>query len=234
VKRLLLAAVLALAFHGLLFTVKFEGPKAKLIPPPRQLTLSLAQRPAEPPPSLAVSKIPEPQDPPRFYRPQLKEEKIPRQRPRTPEKSSKKMDSSSLPRKEQQDYSTGSPGLAAEEVPVTATSQEFSFPTRASLGESQESRSTPVRIATPLYRRNPVPEYPLIGRKRGYQGTVTLEVLVNREGRVADLRLSTSSGYAVLDQAALTSVKTWLFDPGMRGGERVDMWVKVPVRFQLE
>jgi TonB family protein len=37
-----------------------------------------------------------------------------------------------------------------------------------------------------------------------------------------------------LDQAALASVKTWLFDPGTRGGERVDMWVKVPVRFQLE
>jgi protein TonB len=63
---------------------------------------------------------------------------------------------------------------------------------------------------------------------------VTLEVLVNREGRVEDLRLSASSGYSVLDQAALTSVKTWLFDPGTRGGEKVDMWVKVPVRFQLE
>jgi protein TonB len=71
-------------------------------------------------------------------------------------------------------------------------------------------------------------------RKRGYQGTVTIEVLVDRQGRVADLRLSNSSGYAVLDQAALLSVKTWLFDPGARGGEKVEMWVKVPVRFRLE
>jgi len=227
VKRLLVAAVLALAFHSLLFTVKFEGPNAKLISPPRQLTLSLAQRPAEPPPSFAVSKIPEPQDQPPSPRPQQREEKIQRQRPRTPEKPSKKMDSSFLPRKGQQDYSTGSRGFAAEEGPLEKASQESPFPTRA-------STATPVREATPLYRRNPVPEYPLIGRKRGYQGTVTLEVLVNREGRVEDLRLSTSSGYSVLDQAALTSVKTWLFDPGTRGGEKVDMWVKVPVRFQLE
>jgi len=227
VKRLFPAAVLALAFHCLLFTVKFEGPRAKLTPPPRQLTLSLAQRPAEPPPSLAVSKIPEPQDQPPSPRPQQREEKIQRQRPGMPEKPSKKMDSSFLPKKGQQDYSTGSPGLSVGEVPVTATSQEFSFPIRA-------STATPVREATPLYRRNPVPEYPLIGRKRGYQGTVTLEVLVSREGRVEDMRLSTSSGYSVLDQAALTSVKTWFFDPGTRGGEKVDMWVKVPVRFQLE
>jgi protein TonB len=91
-----------------------------------------------------------------------------------------------------------------------------------------------VHEATPLYRRNPVPEYPLIARKRGYQGTVVLEVLVNREGKVKELTLSASSGYSVLDQAALTGVKTWLFDPGTRGGEKVDMWVKVPVRFQLE
>ena len=92
----------------------------------------------------------------------------------------------------------------------------------------------PVHEATPLYRRNPVPEYPLIARKRGYQGTVVLEVLVNREGKVTELTLSASSGYSVLDQAALASVKTWLFDPGTRGEENVDMWVKVPVRFQLE
>jgi protein TonB len=74
----------------------------------------------------------------------------------------------------------------------------------------------------------------MIARKRGFQGTVILEVLVDRQGRVADLRLSSSSGHPVLDQAALTSVKTWLFDPGTRGREKIDMWVKVPVRFRLE
>jgi protein TonB len=235
VRRLLLAVALALAFHGLLFTIRFEGRKATLTPPPRQLTLSLAQRPAEPPPSLAVSKIPEPQDQPPSPRLQQSEGMIQRQRPGTPEKPSRKMDSSFLPRKGHQDYSTGSPGFAAEEGPLEEASQESPPPPRASLGgEGQGSAPTAVREAPPLYRRNPAPGYPLICRKRGYQGTVTLEVLVSREGRVEDLRLSTSSGYSVLDQAALTSVKTWLFDPGTRGGEKVDMWVKVPVRFQLE
>jgi protein TonB len=234
VRRLLLAAVLALAFHSLLFTIRFEGPKAKFIQSPKPLTLSLAQGPAEPLPSLAVPRIPEPQDPPRFYRPQLKEEKPQRQKTSKSKRSPKGIDPSLPPHQEQAGPLTGSPGLAAEKVPVTAIPQEFSFPTRASLEGSQESRSTSVREATPLYRQNPVPDYPLLGRKRGYQGTVIIDVLVSREGRVSDLRLSTSSGHTVLDQAALTSVKTWLFHPGTRGEEKVDMWVKVPVRFQLE
>jgi periplasmic protein TonB len=232
---LLLAAALAVAFHSLLFTMRFEGPGAKPILPPRPLTLSLAQGPSEPLPSLAVSKIPEPQDPPRFYRPQTKEVKTQRQETRKTETSPKAIDPALSPHQEQASPSTGGRGFAEEEIPAPEILQESPSPTRASLGGGGQELA-PVRVheATPLYRQNPVPDYPLLGRKRGYQGTVVLEVLVSREGRVKELSLSTSSGYSVLDQAALTSVKTWLFEPGTRGGEKVDMWVKVPVRFQLK
>jgi len=226
VKRLLLPAALALAFHSLLFTVRFEGPKAKLTLPPKPLTLSLAHGPTEPPPSVAVSRIPEvPELPP--YRPEGREEKSQTQKIRKPEKPSKRIDPSVLPGQEPANSSAEALGVVSEENSASGTSRESPFPALA-------STAPPLHEATPLYRRNPVPEYPVIARKRGYQGTVVLEVLVDRQGGVADLRLSDSCGYAVLDQAALTSVRTWLFDPGTRGGERVDMWVKVPVRFKLE
>lgn len=88
--------------------------------------------------------------------------------------------------------------------------------------------------AVPLYKNNPPPEYPAFARRRGYQGTVILEALVNVDGTVADLRLSHSSGYPVLDQMALTSVKTWVFEPAKRGREPVEMWVKIPICFQLK
>jgi hypothetical protein len=97
VRRLLLAAALALVFHILLFSIRFEGPKAKLIQPPRPLTLSLAQGPAEPLPSLAVSGIIEPQDPPRFYRPRPKEEQTQRQKTRKSEKSPKGLEEQAGP-----------------------------------------------------------------------------------------------------------------------------------------
>ncbi len=225
-RRLLIAAALALAFHSLLLTVRFEGPKANLALPPKPLTLSLAQGPNEPLSSPAVSKIPEPSAP-LLSSPQGTEEKPQTQKIRKPAKPAKGIGPSVLPRQEPANLSTEAHGVVSEENSASGTSQESPFPTLA-------STAPPVHEATPLYRRNPVPEYPLLARKRGYQGTVVLEVLVDRQGRVADLRLSASCGYSVLDQAALASVKTWLFDPGTRGGERVEMRVKVPVRFQLE
>ena len=96
-------------------------------------------------------------------------------------------------------------------------------------------KKTPVVIeAAPLYKVNPLPEYPRIARKRGYQGTVVLEVLVDQNGRVGDLRLFTSSGHSILDRKAMASVKRWLFEPGMKGDKKLDMWVRVPVRFELK
>ena len=92
----------------------------------------------------------------------------------------------------------------------------------------------PVREAIPIYDKNPSPEYPLIARRRGFQGTVVLEVLVNRNGRVADLRVFNSSGYKVLDRAAVESVGDWIFRPAIKGNENIEMWVRVPVCFQLK
>ena len=82
-------------------------------------------------------------------------------------------------------------------------------------------------------------KYPLfnrsgLARKRGQEGTVILQVLVNREGRVDDLKIDTSSNLTLLDRAAVTAVRKWRFEPGMRGEERVPMWVRVPVTFKLK
>ena len=88
--------------------------------------------------------------------------------------------------------------------------------------------------ARPLYRTNPLPEYPKIARRRGYQGSAVLEVLVDRNGKVVDLRVAKTSGYPILDKAAVTTVKDWSFEPGVVGKERVAMWVRIPIRFELK
>ncbi|MDT8334426.1 MAG: energy transducer TonB, partial [Desulfurivibrionaceae bacterium] len=81
----------------------------------------------------------------------------------------------------------------------------------------------PIRLARPLYRKNPPPEYPSLARRRHLQGTVVLEVSVSAEGAVEELRVEESSGHKVLDRAALRAVGDWLFEPGRRGGERIAM-----------
>jgi len=92
----------------------------------------------------------------------------------------------------------------------------------------------PITHALPMYRRNTPPQYPLIARRRGYQGRVLLEVLVRRDGRAGSIRLARSSGYEVLDRAAIKGVRNWLFHPAKRGDELVEMWVEIPIRFQLK
>jgi len=93
----------------------------------------------------------------------------------------------------------------------------------------------PVMVeARPLYRQNPPPPYPGKARHRRLKGTVILEVRVSSEGRVDDLRIMESSGHRILDQAAMSSVRKWVFEPGRRNGLRIPMTVLVPVRFALQ
>lgn len=92
----------------------------------------------------------------------------------------------------------------------------------------------PITSAMPNYRENSPPPYPLLARRRNYEGEVLLEVLVTAEGRVGSVRLVKSSGHEILDRAAMKGVRRWLFYPGERGGEVIEMWVKVPIRFQLK
>jgi len=91
----------------------------------------------------------------------------------------------------------------------------------------------PIIYAHPIYKRNISPPYPLLARKRGYQGTVILEVLVSKDGKAASIQLSRSSGYNILDRAAIKGIRDWLFYPAKRGDELFEMWVKIPIRFTL-
>lgn len=85
----------------------------------------------------------------------------------------------------------------------------------------------------PNYGINPLPKYPLLAREKGYEGTVYLRVLVRADGRVERLAIDRSSGYEILDRAAVDSVKEWAFFPAKKSGKSVESWVLLPVRFAL-
>ncbi len=117
-----------------------------------------------------------------------------------------------------------------------AVQQQETFIETDSVTESMAEEKPallPVTLARPLYKKNPRPVYPSVARRRRYQGTTLLEVLVDSQGRVDELWVFQSCGHEVLDRAALAAVQDWLFEPGRMGDDKVDMWVRVPVRFQL-
>lgn len=93
--------------------------------------------------------------------------------------------------------------------------------------------STPP-VFNAAYLRNPPPHYPLIARRNGVEGTVTLKVLVDAAGVPASVSVEKTSGSAHLDHAALDTVQAWRFVPARQGGKPVEAWVLVPIVFRLE
>ena len=88
-------------------------------------------------------------------------------------------------------------------------------------------------LAKPRYRMNPAPEYPIGSRRRREEGVVLLSVAVDASGAPSTISLSRTSGYPLLDHAALDAVRRWSFEPARAGGIPVFSTVIVPVRFSL-
>lgn len=86
----------------------------------------------------------------------------------------------------------------------------------------------------PFEHQNPKPFYPAVARQRGMQGLVLLRVDVNIRGKVSSIELKKSSGYRLLDHAALASVKQWQFIPAKKDNQVIASIVEVPIRFELK
>jgi TonB family protein len=83
------------------------------------------------------------------------------------------------------------------------------------------------------YVYNPKPEYPESARKEGWEGTVLLSVLVDRQGKAETIDVSRSSGFPTLDRAAAETVRHWRFRPARLGEKRIESWVRIPIIFRL-
>lgn len=80
---------------------------------------------------------------------------------------------------------------------------------------------------------NPHPPYPLIARKKGFEGKLILEVLVNEDGSVKSTSIRESSGYEILDTVSKKTVEKWTFIPAKKMGQAVKDNIQVPIKFVL-
>jgi periplasmic protein TonB len=76
------------------------------------------------------------------------------------------------------------------------------------------------------------PQYPPELRKAKVEGAVTLVFVLDETGRVEDLRVENSSR-AEFEKPALDAVRRWKFRPGMKDGEPVRTYMKLPIRFRF-
>lgn len=89
-------------------------------------------------------------------------------------------------------------------------------------------RSSPARLRSSL-----APVYPLLARRRGWEGLVLIRVELDQSGQVTQAEAILSSGHKALDSAALSAVEKARFAPATRDGRRIPSSVVVPVRFAL-
>ena len=82
--------------------------------------------------------------------------------------------------------------------------------------------------------KNPAPAYPYQAIRENQQGVVVLEILVDKSGRPTSVEIAQSSGFPLLDQSALWTVRRWKFDPAHVGFIPTHARIRVPIRFTLE
>lgn len=80
---------------------------------------------------------------------------------------------------------------------------------------------------------NQAPVYPEMARQLGQEGQVIVSAEVDANGFAISVEISKSSGYELLDAAALKAIKKWLFSPAIEKGKPVPSKIEIPIRFQL-
>ena len=85
----------------------------------------------------------------------------------------------------------------------------------------------------PQLIKKTIPEYPDISKTMGQEGSVTILCHVDVNGNVSHVSLHKSSGYDLLDKAALNAAESCLFIPAYQNGEPIALDIYLVYKFKL-
>jgi|GEM_PF-582455 len=181
---------------------------------PRQPRSSTRRRPAAPP---AVARTPTETRRPPAARTPVSQVTVEKTIEREPEPQLKTVDASPA-RRQVREIDTP-PVKIAEESQNAAQQQQVA-------GSTESRPLRPVSNVPPVYPRDAI--------RRRLEGTVKLRVQVGVNGQVLSVVVAQSSGHAMLDESALTAIRSWKFSPMMRDGKAAASSALIPVRFHLD
>jgi len=107
-------------------------------------------------------------------------------------------------------------------------------PSQAAPQPSEANPGVPLQVSQAEYLRAPVLRYPPAALSARREGSVGLRVLVGQDGRVIEVNVERSSGYAPFDEAACSAVRAALFKPYTVNGEPRMVLVRIPIDFTLK
>jgi protein TonB len=77
--------------------------------------------------------------------------------------------------------------------------------------------------------------YPPASKRAGEEGTVVLRLFILESGRIGEAKVTKSSGFPRLDEAAVKEAeRNWRFVPGKEDGKPVAMWHDIALTFRLK
>jgi TonB family protein len=127
--------------------------------------------------------------------------------------------------------------VSASTLPPTVTQETTALSAQAALSSSS---ATPSREETDRHLRACVMElitrqltYPAIARRKGWQGVVKLELHIESDGLISALHIDETSGYAVLDRAAMESLQLASIPDAVRWLDGAAVDIVVPVEYRL-
>ncbi len=123
---------------------------------------------------------------------------------------------------------------ALSEAPTTAATDSVGDESATRDDETAQVADSALRSAMKLQMQDELARhflYPPLARKRGWQGEVLLAFRLESDGSILDARIARSSGYGMLDRAALDSLGRVgrLHHPPPRG-----IAMELPVIYRLE
>lgn len=121
---------------------------------------------------------------------------------------------------------------ASNPVPVQGSAPASAVP-QASDGDGMGYTTDQVD-AVPSVVGQPRPAYPYRARRRNIEGWVKVRFLVDDAGRVHDLTVLRASPKGVFEAAVRDAVPRWRFQPGLKEGRAVNVWVETTIQFELD
>jgi len=123
-------------------------------------------------------------------------------------------------------------------TPPVAPPMEFDTPPPGqtiTVGVGNPPPVAPSVAARGIAGTHTTPDYPPISRRLNEAGVVSLRVTISETGAVSDVSVIRSSGYARLDQAAASWVKShWRYQPAIQDGRPVASTAEALVKFELK
>jgi protein TonB len=78
------------------------------------------------------------------------------------------------------------------------------------------------------------PKYPEIAQEAGIEGTVIVQVFVDKKGRVKETIILKGIPNTGLDEAAIKAIRKTRFLPAKQRERAVGVWISIPVNFRLK